>query len=936
MLMKTAPSLPAYRLSTKQVYDEFDTSRQGLDKTTAKSRLAEYGQNKLETAAKESIFIKYLRQYKDGMIILLLTSSILFYFLEDARTSIVLLVIVLFNTSISFNQEYKAERIMDSLERLVVPIAKALRAGKLVESPSTDLVPGDIVYIEEGDSVPADLRIIEQSQLSTNDFALTGESNPTRKFEQAVENEVELADRRNMVFMGTTVAQGHGFGVVIGTGMNTELGRIASLSQETDSGQSPLQKEIDNIAKRVTWGTLGLVLILMPMALAGGLDYRDAFLVALGIAASLIPQGLPAVINTVLAQAAGKLAKAGALVKRLSAVETLGSTSIICSDKTGTLTKNQMTVQSFYIGKFKYQVTGSGYDPEGEILSPKGHKLSETELAGIKLFLSAGLLSSNAKVNPPDEDHPSWHTLGDPTEGAIITLARKGGLDTQEMENQHPEKKEFAFDSVRKLMSSIRPWDNDKDLYVFVKGAPEELLAKCDHVWDHGLELKLTKNYRSKILDHNQHQAEAAMRNLGFAYKKLPHGTNLDKLTMQEAESDLIYLGMVSMMDPLREEVVAAMQAAHQAQIGVAVVTGDYSVTAKAIAVKAGLAPDSKKLVIVTGQEARGMDDEYIVKLVAESSVIFSRVSPEDKLRIVTILKNSGQVVAVTGDGINDAPALKRADIGVAMGVTGTDVSKQSADIILLDDSFGTLVKAVQEGRTIFNNIRKISMMAFSANSSELVVNLFSLAGAIVFDTPLALSVMLILGIDLIAELFPMAAISWDKADHDLMKSAPRDPKAHILNRQSVLDLAWVGLIIGALSYANYILFFGRQGVDVSGLASGSLVHMKGMSLTYLTIVLCQLVNILLRRSDKGLFTRYQLHNYKLWLAMGLSLFCVANIIYNPIIAPYFDAGSLGLVDWLYAGLAAIIFLAIREIQRHTHKHSRHNVLKLHRQVHGR
>lgn len=934
--MSDDAKLPAYRLPADKVYKEFGTTRQGLAAETAKERLAQYGENKLQEAHKEAAWLKYLRQYKDGMIILLLVSSILFYFLEDARTSIVLMVIVLINTSISFNQEYKAERIMDSLERLVVPIAKVLRGGSLVESPSTALVPGDIVYIEEGDSVPADLRVIEQSQLSTNDFALTGESNPTRKFEQAVENEVELADRRNMLFMGTTVAQGHGFGVVIGTGMNTELGRIANLSQDVDNDDSPLQKEIDNIAKRVTQGTIGLVAILMPMALATDLGYTQSFLVALGIAASLIPQGLPAVINTVLAQAAGKLAKAGALVKRLSAVETLGSTSIICSDKTGTLTKNQMTVQSFRIGKFDYSVTGGGYAPEGEIIGPRGHTLTEKELTDLKLFLAAGLLSSNAKVNPPDDDHPSWHTLGDPTEGAIVTLARKGGLDTVEYEAAHPEKKEFAFDSVRKLMSSIRPWGDKNELYVFVKGAPEELLAKCEHTWDHGLETKLNQAGRQAILDHNQKQAANAMRNLGFAYKKLPAKTNLEKLTMEEAESGLTYLGMVSMMDPLREEVVAAMQAAHHAHIGVAVVTGDYSVTAKAIATKAGLAPETKDLVIVTGLEARKLDDEYIVQLVEKSSVIFSRVSPEDKLRIVTILRNSGQVVAVTGDGINDAPALKKADIGVAMGVTGTDVSKQSADIVLLDDSFGTLVKAVQEGRTIFNNIRKISMMAFTANSSELVVNLFSLAGAVAFDTPLALSVMLILGIDLIAELFPMAAISWDKADHDLMKAPPRDPKAHILNRETVTDLAWTGLVIGGLSYLNFYLFFGRQGIEISGLASESLVHMKGMSLTYLTIVLCQLVNILLRRSEKGLFTRYQLHNGKLWFAMGLSMFCVLNIIYNPVIAPYFRAGSLGLVDWLYAIAAAIIFLIWYEIRRQTSKHSRHHVLKLHHEVHGR
>ncbi len=927
--------LPYYRLDLPAALKRLESNKTGLSATEAGRRLEHSGPNRLVQIHKESWLVTYFRQFKDLMILLLLVSSVVVYLLGDIQTAVVLMALILFNTIIGFLQEFKAERIMQSLERLVVAEAKVMRDGKLEQVASTEVVPGDILYVEEGDSVPADLRLIEESEMATNDFALTGESNPSRKFTHAISGNVELGNRHNLLFMGTTVATGHGYGLVIATGMDTELGRIANLSQETHPEPSPLQKEINHTASLITKGTVAIGLVILMIAIKADFGFKDALLFAVGVASSLIPQGLPAEINTALAQAANKLVKARALVKKLSAVETLGATSIICTDKTGTLTKNEMTVQQLLIGKTKYSVSGTGYEAKGQVLN--GDKpLSGTVLKEMNLFFATGVMASNARVDPPDDEHATWYVLGDPTEGALITLAQKAGLDPLALDTKYPELKEFAFDSARKRMSSIRAYGDNKHLYVFVKGAPENVLEGCEAIWDHGRTKTLSKHARDFILGQNTSQAAAAMRNLGYAYKVLPANANLKKLTMKEAETGLTWLGMVSMIDPVRDDVAAAMRAARAAHIKISIVTGDYAITAKAIATKAGLAKNPEDIIVVSGEELRQMDDARLLELATRGGVIFSRVSPEDKLRIVGLVKDSGEIVAVTGDGINDAPALKKADIGVAMGRTGTDVSKQSAEIVLLDDSFHTLVGAVQQGRVIYQNIKKGALSCFTTNSAELFVNMTSLAAALVFNVPLALTVMQILAIDLIAELFPIAALGWDPPEREVMKEQPRNPRDHILNRKNLIDLLWCGLLIGGFAFANYILLIGRAGIDPGHLIKDSPVHMQATALTYLTIVLCQLGNILQRRSHKGLFTRYQFHNKQLWLAYALSLFCVVNVIYNPWIAPYFGAGPLGLVDWLYALSAAAIFLAIREFKRHSDKHhSREAVLALHHQVHG-
>ena len=909
-----------YRLSPDDVLKQVHSSAKGLGAHEAAERYEQLGANTLNLKKKESRFVAYLRQFRDLMIALLMGSALLSLYLGDIRTSVVLMALVFFNTTIGFLQEFKAEKLIESLEKLVVAKAKVLRGGKELEIASSELVVGDVVRIEAGDNVPADLRILREEELSTNDFALTGESNPTRKFKHAIAANVPLSSRQNLAFMGTTVATGEGYGVVVATGMHTELGRIAELSADTGKMLSPLQREMNHIATRVTQGTMVLCVILLPISIESGLAVKDAFLFAIGIASSIIPQGLPAEINTALAQAASKLARARALVKKLSAVETLGATNIILTDKTGTLTKNEMTVEQLLVGKTEYGVSGTGYEANGVVTNSGGKAISGEKLKELRLVFEAAALSSNAQVNPPDDEHATWHVIGDPTEGALITLTRKAGLDPATLDADYPEIKEYAFDSGRKRMSSVRTYNGKQCL--FVKGAPESIIELSTKLWDHTFTRKMTENDTKRLLAYHEEHAAGAQRNLAFAYRVLPAGFDARKQPLEDAEKELTFLGIASMVDPLREEVPAAMVAARRAHMSVSIVTGDFATTARAIAVRAKLADKPEHLAVVSGEELQALSDAQVLALIRKGGAIFSRVAPEDKLHIVELAENAGLVVAVTGDGINDAPALKRANIGVAMGLTGTDVAKQSAEIVLLDDSFHTLVGAVQQGRTIFKNIQKGTLSCFTSNMAELVVNLVSLAATTLMGVPLAISIMQILAIDLIAELFPIAALGRDKADGKLMDEPPRNLSHHILNRRSVLDLLWCGVIIGGLAFANFLFYYWRRGLSASHIDLHSLINEQATTLTYLTIVLCQLANILQRRSERGLFTRYQLHNRTLWGAYALSLTSVLIIIYSPL-NTYFRSGPLGYIDWLLALGAAAIFIAIRELERHTRQHSR-------------
>lgn len=917
-----------YRLTPDEVLSELRTkATTGLDAAEAAERLEQLGGNELHKAHKTWRVIIFLRQFKNLLVIMLLISAAFSSYLHDLKTATILCIIALTNAVVGFIQEYKAETLMDSLKKLVVPQAKVIRENKLSEINSTNVVLGDIVYVEEGDSVPADLRVLDEEELAANDFALTGESNPTRKFVHAMEGEVPLANRHNLLFMGTTIATGHGHGIVVGTGMNTELGRIAGLSQDTKSDASPLQKEMGNLATRIAQGTIILAIILTIIALKVNLGLKDALLFAIGISAAMIPNGLVAEVNITLAQTAARMSKARALVKKLSAVETLGATNIIATDKTGTLTKNEMTAQQLLIGKTEYAVTGTGYETNGSI-TKNGKALSKKSLKEIRLFFATGAMASNAKVNPPDDEHRTWYCLGDPTEGALITLARKAGLDPAKLDVQHKELKEYQFDSARKRMSSVREYGGK--IYLFVKGAPESVLALSTELWDHGHIRPLHKEDRDFFLTYNENRAHESLRNLAFAYRELPK-FDTKKMRLEDVEQKLTFLGIVSELDPLREQVPAAMLSARDAHIKVSIVTGDFPTTAEAIARKANLA-DPNDITVVLGDALHKLADSQILRLVERGGTVFSRVAPEDKLRIVEIAKSNGQVVAVTGDGINDAPALKRADIGVAMGKTGTDVAKEAAEIVLLDDSFDTLVRAVHQGRLTYQNIKKAARCALTDNAGELLAILASLVGQAVFHIPMAITAIQILAVDVVAQIAPITALGWDEAQRELMHDQPRKLKDHIINMPAVIEFVSFGALSAGLAYGNFLFFFIRHGSSFTHVNTNSSFYFSATILTYITIVLCQFMNLMLVRSDEheSFFTSYLWSNKKLLGAFLFSFFCILNIVYNPIVQPYFHAYRLSLSDWGFAILAAALYLSIRLFQRFSRQHTRKAVLELH------
>lgn len=920
-----------YRLPPAEVLTEVKSTAKGLKQVEARERLEHMGPNMLQKAHRDSTLTTFVRQFKNLLVVILLVSAGISLYLHDSKTASIMIIIALVNAFVGFFQEHKAETLFTSLQQLMVPKAKVIRGGTLSEIDAVELVLGDIVYIEEGDSVPADLRILDEEELATNDFAMTGESQPSRKFVHAIGGEVPLGSRHNLVFMGTTVAIGHGHGVVVGTGMHTELGRIASLSQVVTSDSSPLQKEMNNLAKRLVQGTVILAVLLTLVALRAKFGVHDALLFAIGIAAAMIPNGLAAEVNITLAQTAGRMAKARALVKKLSAVETLGATNVILTDKTGTLTKNEMTVTSLLIGKTEYKVTGTGYETNGEVNDAKGKPLSAKALKEISLVFETAAMASNARVNPPDDEHQTWYTVGDPTEGALITLARKAGVDPNQLDELNEEIKEFQFDSARKLMSTVRRMPDGK-IVVFAKGAPESILARSSRIYDHNFERKMTAADKKRLVQYNNELASQAMRNLAFAYRVLPAKTDVSTPQMSKIESDFTFLGMASMLDPLREQVPKAMVAARKAHVKVSVITGDNPTTAQAIARHAELAESPEAITIVLGDELATLADSQILQMVERGGTVFSRVAPEDKLRIVEIAKASGRVVAVTGDGINDAPALKRADIGVAMGKTGTDVAKDAAEIVLLDDSFSTLVSAIEQGRLTYRNIHKAARCALTDNAGELIVILISLVGQAVFHVPLAITAIQILAIDIIAEMFPITALGWDNAQRNLMSDKPRKLSDHIINKQAVTEFVAYGLLSASLAYANFLFFFERRGLSPVRIDPASHLYAQATILTYVTVVLCQFVNLMLVRSDEHekVFTNYLWSNKKLLLAFAVSFVLIGNIIYNPWVSPYFHAGPLSITDILSAVAVAFIYCLIRLSQRQTRKHTRRALFRDH------
>jgi Ca2+-transporting ATPase len=898
-----------YLKTVKDCFEALKTSEKGLSNTEAQKRLTQYGENQLVTLAKTPRWLQFLLQFKDVLVIILIIAGIISFTIGNLSTGSIMFLIVLINAVVGYFQEHKAENIMDSLKKLVQSPAKVYRNGELTELPQVRLVPGDILYLEEGDKIPADVRIIESFNLKTNDFSLTGESMPQGKHSNTIKKKSSLADRDNMAFLGTNVATGNAKGVIVATGMNTELGRIAGLTQEEKKSKSPLQLEMQSIANRITVFAIIIAIMLFSVTIWQGLGLNLALIYALGLAVAVVPQALPMQITVALSNGVARLAKKNAVIKKLSSVETLGSTNVICTDKTGTLTKNEMTVKYIWFDNHQYEVSGVGYEPEGDILDSNGKKLTEQEIKKIEIILDTATMASNAEIHEADKDHPGWYPIGDPTEAALITVSTKLGTRSPKEDEENPELKEFPFDSERKRMSSIRQFDNKKVLCI--KGAIGSVLSVSKYIYKEGKAAELTQKDTEILNTLNVEYSKKAMRVLAFGYRELKDEKH--DYEMDDVEKNITLLGLMAMNDPPKEGMEDAIDSAHEAHIKTFIMTGDHAITAQAVGKQIHLSSENEEVVVITGEELSEIKDEKLIQIMEDhQSLIFSRVSPEDKLRIVKVLKSKGEVVAVTGDGVNDAPALKSAHIGVAMGTIGTDVAKEASELILLDDSFSTLVYAIREGRIIYNNLKKTIIASLTSNGAELAIVLLGLAGVALFGWPIPILVIQILAIDLLAEILPLTAFTFDPGSKDLMTSPPRKQQEHILNRYTMSEILFLGFLMGALGFVNFVLFMERTGVE---LTMTHYLYSRATTLSYATIVFCQFANILSRRyAYDSFFNSNFWSNKKILWSVVISIGFTMTAIYTPCINSFLGFAPLTLIDWVSVLAAAALFLAAHEI----------------------
>ncbi len=891
-----------YQQKIDEVFAKLNTKKEGLSENEATKRLKEYGNNELIATHGTPKWLLFFSQFKDVLTIMLVVASAMSLIIGSLRDAAVMFAIVVINVIVGFFQENKAEAIMSSLKKLVQSPAKVFRDGEVRELAQQKLVPGDIISLEEGDKVPADSRIIESFNLRTDEVSLTGESLPQEKHSNIIEAESALGDLGNMVFLGTNVASGSAKAVVVETGMETEMGKIARLTQEEDKSKSPLQEELTIVANRLAIFAVFIGIILFGISIFRGLDLYFALIFGLGITIAIVPQALPMQVTVALSQGVDRLAKRNAVVKKLSSAETLGSTNVIATDKTGTLTKNEMTVKSVWFDGQEYSITGLGYEPEGDILHEDDKPLDKEEIKELSMLFEAATMASNAEIHPPDDDHAGWYPIGDPTEAALITLSTKLGVRSSKEDEENPELHEFGFDSERKRMSSVREIEDMNILTM--KGAINSVLSITKHIYRDGKKVEITEEDKEMLNSINEKYSKQAMRVLAIAYRRLnPDETDY---VMEEIERDVVFLGLVAMIDPPKEGVKEAIGDAQAAYIDTFIMTGDHAITAKAIGEEINLGA-GKDVPVFTSKDLEEISDNELKAIMdANNSLIFSRVSPEDKLRIVKNLKEQDKIVAVTGDGVNDAPALKSAHIGVAMGQMGTDVSKEAAELVLLDDSYPTLVHAIREGRTIYNNLKKTVLASLTTNGAELSVVLLGLLGVAIFDLPIPILAIQILSIDLLAEILPLTALTFDPGSKNLMVTPPRDQDEHMVNKSTASEVVFLGVLMGSLAFLNYYLFAVGRGEAFS---ADHPLYPRATTITYLTIVFCQFINIMSRRYKfTSLFNLNFFNNKKILYSILISIILVLIVIYTPL-SSFLEYAPLLFEDWVKIFTAGAIYL---------------------------
>ncbi|WKZ34911.1 MAG: cation-translocating P-type ATPase [Anaerolineales bacterium] len=875
-----------YAKTSEEVFAELKSRPAGLKQAEAEQRLTEYGPNEIQAAKRISAWEILFEQFKNILILILLGATILSLFLGHGVESIVIAVIVLFAVFLGFIQEYRAERAIEALRRMAAPTASVLRDDAEVKVPARELVPGDVILVHTGDRIPADARLLESVNLQVDEAALTGESVPLEKSTEPLPNaELSLGDRSNMVYAGTAATYGRGQAVVVATGMYTEFGKIAQLLQTVESGRTPLQQNLDRVGTALARAAFVVVALIVALGLMRGQPFVEMLIFGIALAVAVVPEALPAVVTISLAIGVQKMVKRNALIRRLPAVETLGSTSVICSDKTGTLTKDEMTVRKVYAAGELFTVSGPGYAPVGEF-SRDGKPVTEMP-DGLRQMLTAATLASDTHLvsGAENESGSEWDIKGDPTEGALVVAAAKAGLQKEALDAEYPRVQEIPFTSESKRMTTLH---QTKDgVIAYAKGAPEVILDDCDWQLTPDGPKPLDARGRKQVLDQAQKMAGEALRVLGIACK--------ENVNLETAQTGMTFLGLTGMIDPPRSEAKEAIAVCEEAGIRAVMITGDHPATARAVANELGLLKTGR---VVSGAELEAMSDEQFKKEV-ETIDVYARVSPAHKLRVVTALQANEHIVAMTGDGVNDAPALKKADIGIAMGITGTDVTKEAAAMTLTDDNFASIVAAVEEGRGVFGNIKKYLMFLLSSNIGEITL----MAAATLLGLPLPLTAVQLLYVNLATDGLPALALAVDPSDADIMRRKPRNPLTGIFTRPVKWILGIAGLWSG---FVNISLF-------IWALNSGRSME-EAMTMTFMSLVVIQFFKAYNHRSEHRTVFERPFRNKWLNLAIVWEFSLLLLIVYLPFLHEPFSTYSLPPIDWVIIFAVAATITPVLEL----------------------
>ncbi len=919
---------PIYSLRVADVYRALESLPSGLTSDDVEMRRSLYGPNLLSEPPRPSVGKMFLAHIIHPLALLLWAAGIIAFIVGEPVVGLVIFTLVLVNSGFSFWREFRAEQAMVALRQLLPTFARLIRDGVEIQVPSSEVVPGDILVLAEGDNIPADARVVEDFGLRTNNATLTGEAVPARKTSDASLREgISEVERPNLVFAGTSVVSGTGKAVVFGTGMLTQFGRIAHLTQAVRESPSPLQLEMMRITRIMAFVATGLgamVFLVGWLDETVGMGWLEAFVLALGILVAAVPEGLPATLTLSLAMAGQRLAQRGVLVKKLSTVETLGTVSIICTDKSGTLTQNQMTVRETWVARHCLSISGVGYDPQGEFTPTVRGMPWEPDLL---ILLSAATLCNNSRLNPPTPEHPQWSSLGDQTEVALRVAALKAGINEEELNKQFPRVHEIPFDARRKRMSTIHRDETCET--VFVKGAPREVLQLCTHILLHGEDVPLDDTIRTEIHAANDDYARNALRVLAIARRELPPRST-GNYTPEIIERKLTFLGLMAMMDPPRPEVAEAVKICRQAGIRMVMITGDYGLTAESLARRIGMLTGPSPLIL-TGSDLDAMNDMDLHKTL-EQEVIFARMAPEHKMRLVAAFQERGEVVAVTGDGVNDAPALRKADVGVAMGIVGTDVAKEAADLVLTNDNFASIVSAIEEGRAVYDNVRKFVTYIFSSNVPE-VLPFIMTAG---FQWPLALTTIQILAIDLGTDLLPALALSTEKPEPMVMHRPPRRRNQPIID-SGLLTRAflWLGPIEAILCYLGFFLILNRpQILAYFNLPGWGLVppglepmatYLLAITVFHAGVVTAQIGNAFACRTetDRGHHLGW-ISNRFLLGGIAVEIGIILALIYVPALADIFNHAPLPPVYWVVLGSYGLILYSLDWIRKSILRRIRH------------